>query len=79
MKLAAYALIAALLPMPLFAKDTKEETFWKWFEKNQDDLYHFEKDTEAVFDPPISVAVAQVVGCAQSAKNFKKKNVVIIA
>ncbi|MEZ5433329.1 MAG: hypothetical protein R3F31_19640 [Verrucomicrobiales bacterium] len=36
--------------MPLFAKDTKEETFWKWFEKNQDDLYHFEKDTEAVFD-----------------------------
>jgi len=36
--------------MPLFTKDTKEQAFWSWFEKNQDDLYHFEKDREAVFD-----------------------------
>ncbi len=27
-----------------------EEKFWKWFEKNQDILFEFEKDREAVFD-----------------------------
>lgn len=36
--------------MPLSVKDAREQSFWKWFEKNQDDLYHFEKHTEAVFD-----------------------------
>lgn len=50
MKLAAHILIAALLPMPLFAKDTNEQAFWNWFERNQDDLFHFEKDREAIFD-----------------------------
>ena len=35
---------------PLSAKDTKEHAFWKWFEKNQEDLFHFEKDREAIFD-----------------------------
>jgi hypothetical protein len=44
MKLAAVILLAAALPMSIFAKDTKEQAFWKWFEKNQDELYHFEKD-----------------------------------
>ncbi len=50
MKFAALILVAALLPMTLFAKDTKEEAFWKWFEKNQEDLFHFERDREAIFD-----------------------------
>lgn len=50
MKLAALILVAALLPMTLFAKDTKEQVFWKWFESNQDDLFHFERDREAIFD-----------------------------
>jgi len=50
MKLAALILIAALLPMTLFAKDTKEHAFWRWFETNQDDLLHFERDREAIFD-----------------------------
>ena len=59
MKLAAFALVAALLPMPLFAKDTKEQVFWKWFEKNQDDLYHFEREREAVFDR-LSAAMGKV-------------------
>lgn len=36
--------------MSMFAKDTKEQEFWKWFEKNQEDLYHFERDQDAVFD-----------------------------
>src|SRR5437867_10649120 len=43
-------LIAAIVPMTLFAEDTKEQAFWKWFEKNQDDLFHFERDREAIFD-----------------------------
>jgi hypothetical protein len=50
MKLAALIFVAALLPMTLFAKDTKEQAFWKWFERNQDDLFHFERDREAIFD-----------------------------
>ena len=50
MKLAAIISLAAILPMSIFAKDTKEQAFGKWFEKNQDDLYHFEKDREAFFD-----------------------------
>lgn len=36
--------------MGLFGNDTKEDTFWKWFTANQEDIYHFEKDREAVFD-----------------------------
>ena len=47
--------------MSIFAKDTKEETFWKWFEKNKDDLFHFEKDTEAVFDR-LAEAMSKVHG-----------------
>ena len=36
--------------MTLFAKDTKEQAFWKWFEANQHDLFHFERHREAIFD-----------------------------
>jgi hypothetical protein len=42
MKLTALVFFAAVMAMPIFAKDTKEQAFWKCFEKNQDDLYHFE-------------------------------------
>ena len=38
------------MPMSLFSKDTKEAVFWKWFEKNQEELFGFEKDREAIFD-----------------------------
>lgn len=34
----------------LFGVSTKEQAFWRWFEKHQNDLYSFEKDTEAIFD-----------------------------
>lgn len=50
MKLLALIVLAVLVPMKLFATDSKEEIFWKWFEKNQDALFHFENDREAVFD-----------------------------
>jgi hypothetical protein len=50
MKFAALILVAAFSPMTMFAKDTKEQAFWKWFEMNQDDLFHFERDREATFD-----------------------------
>jgi hypothetical protein len=28
----------------------KEQTFWKWFMRHEDDLMHFERDQEAIFD-----------------------------
>ena len=33
-----------------FARGTPEEDFWKWFEKNDEALFDFEKDQKAVFD-----------------------------
>lgn len=48
-----------LMPMSFFTRVTKENAFWKWFERNQDSLYHFEKDREAVFDH-LSVAMQKV-------------------
>ena len=45
--------------MSIFAINTKEQVFWKWFEKNQDELYHFEKDREPVFDR-LSTAMGKV-------------------
>jgi len=39
-----------MLPFGLFGKSSPEETFWIWFQNNQDDLYNFERDREAVFD-----------------------------
>jgi hypothetical protein len=32
-----------------------EQTFWKWFEKNQNMLFNFEEDREAIFDKLSSV------------------------
>lgn len=50
MKSAAIALIPIFFTMPLFATEAKEDVFWKWFEKNQDTLFNFEKDRERTFD-----------------------------
>jgi len=50
MRLAGFALFIILLSMPLSANDSKEQVFWKWFERNQAEIYHFEKDREAIFD-----------------------------
>jgi hypothetical protein len=40
----------ALISLPLFGRDSKEAQFWKWFQKNEDTVFHFEKDRERVFD-----------------------------
>lgn len=37
------------MPFGLSAKKNADETFWTSFEKNQDDLYRFERDAETVF------------------------------
>jgi hypothetical protein len=50
MKFPSVVFILILLSMPMFATETKEHAFWTWFEKNQDDLHHFEKDQERIFD-----------------------------
>jgi hypothetical protein len=50
MRLITVILIVAFLPLALFAENSKEQTFWRWFESNQDDLFHFEKDKESIFD-----------------------------
>jgi hypothetical protein len=50
MKLAALIIVAGFSVMSLLAKDTKEQAFWSWFEKNQEELFHFEKNQDVVFD-----------------------------
>ena len=35
--------------MRLFAKTTKQQEFWSWFDRNTDRLFHFEADQTAVF------------------------------
>ncbi len=36
--------------MGLFAKENKEEIFWKWFEKNEMKIFQFENDQETILD-----------------------------
>ena len=40
--------LAVLFPMGLFAKDTDEVLFWKWFSNNQTRFEHFERDKDAL-------------------------------
>ena len=49
----------ALLSFPLFARDSKEVQFWRWFQKNEDTVFHFEKDRERLFDQ-VSTALQAV-------------------
>ncbi len=39
-----------MIPMTLFAKETGEQRFWKWFKKNELKIYQFEKNQEPVLD-----------------------------
>lgn len=50
MKLAILVLLSLLTNMPIFAKETKEQVFWRWFVANEDRLFQFEKDQESTFD-----------------------------
>lgn len=48
--------------MALFSFGTApkhEEEFWTWFQKHEDELYNFEKDTENVFDR-LSTALGKI-------------------
>ncbi|MPZ12354.1 MAG: hypothetical protein GEU89_19390 [Kiloniellaceae bacterium] len=51
------ALVALLLAIPLSQSQaetmfgaSKEQRFWAWFQQNEDSLYNFETDREAIFD-----------------------------
>ncbi|MDH5633906.1 MAG: hypothetical protein OEZ10_13085 [Gammaproteobacteria bacterium] len=50
MKRFVTTLILVLIPMGLFAKETKEQIFWKWFQKNQTKISQFEKNREPILD-----------------------------
>jgi len=39
-----------MIPMGIFAKDSKEQSFWKWFNKNQLRFYNFEKNQDVILD-----------------------------
>lgn len=49
MKAITFPVLVAAMPFGLSAKKNADETFWTSFEKNQDDLYRFERDAETVF------------------------------
>lgn len=36
--------------MGTFAKESKEERFWRWFQINEMEIFEFEKNQEAIFD-----------------------------
>ena len=42
--------LLVMMPMGLFAKETGEQIFWKWFQKNESKIYQFEKNQEAILD-----------------------------
>src|SRR4051812_11026903 len=42
-------LIMGFFNLQLFAGERKEDVFWRWFQKNEDRLFAFEKDREAIF------------------------------
>ncbi|HEX2852313.1 MAG TPA: hypothetical protein VHO24_03665 [Opitutaceae bacterium] len=50
MKRVLLLLLMGFFSLPLFASDTKEVTFWRWFQKNEGRLFAFEKDRERTFD-----------------------------
>jgi hypothetical protein len=59
LRLIAVIVTAMLCPMWSNAQESKEAAFWKWFVLNQDELLHFEKDQERIFDR-LSKALSQV-------------------
>jgi hypothetical protein len=36
--------------MQLFKRKTREEKFWNWFADNQDEIMHFERDQDRIFN-----------------------------
>jgi hypothetical protein len=50
MKAALTLILTLFFTMGLFAKESEEATFWKWFTKNQSRFEHFERDQEKLMD-----------------------------
>ncbi|EDM65435.1 hypothetical protein PE36_09021 [Moritella sp. PE36] len=50
MKKIILTILIVMLPMGLFAKESKEQTFWKWFIKNESTIFEFEKNQDKVLD-----------------------------
>lgn len=50
MKKFILAILIVMLPMGLFAKESKEQKFWKWFVKNESVIFEFEKNQDEVLD-----------------------------
>ncbi len=50
MKRILILLLMGFFSLPSFASDTKEVTFWRWFQKNEGRVYAFEKDRKRTFD-----------------------------
>lgn len=49
-RMRVHVIIATLMIFGLFkGHATPEQDFWQWFQKNEDTLFHFEKDQERVF------------------------------
>jgi hypothetical protein len=42
--------ILVMMPMGLFAKETEEQIFWKWFQNNESKIYQFEKNQKPILD-----------------------------
>jgi hypothetical protein len=59
MKYVFALLFMSIFSLPLFASVTKEESFWRWFQKNGDRMYSFEKDQERALDD-LSAAMKKV-------------------
>lgn len=49
LRLAILILFGLATPMPMLAAETKEQSFWNWFVKNEVRLFQVEKDQSALF------------------------------
>ena len=50
MKKLSIITLLVFISMGIFAKETREHQFWKWFQKNESKLFQFEKDQEPILD-----------------------------
>ncbi len=65
--------------MGLFSKNTDEQIFWKWFQKNEAWIYDFEKNQEAILDEISSRLKTYKEGLAfelSSEKNHRREFII---
>ena len=39
-----------MMPMGIFAKESEEQKFWKWFQTNESNIFQFENNQETILD-----------------------------